>query len=34
MGQGNSIFDDFKIFESEKEKEAKRKKQLYELRRR
>jgi len=28
MGQGNSIFDEFRIFESEKEKEAKRKKQL------
>jgi len=28
MGQGNSIFDEFRIFESDKEKEAKRKKQL------
>lgn len=34
MGQGNSIFDEFKFFETEKEKEVKRKKQLMEIKRR
>jgi hypothetical protein len=34
MGQGNSILDDFKFFESEKEKEVRRKKQLYDIKRR
>ena len=34
MGQGNSIFDDFKFFETEKEKEYKRKKHLMELKKR